>query len=174
MAVAAQEQLQLDRVLMVVAPHPWQKAARIDMAPPAQRLEMVRAACAGFEGIEASDMEWGRAGPTYTIDTLESLHRQGVERPTLIVGADAAARMPTWHRWDDVVRASRVAVMGRDGTEMDAISFEHTVLDVNPFSVSSTLIRQRVAAGLTAEVLCPAGVPELIERYRLYRGSPLT
>src|SRR2546421_8283300 len=74
-AVNVRHSLRLDRVLLVVAHDPWQKAGTV-VAPAADRLAMVQAAVADVPGLEASDLELGRGGPTYTADTLAELRRQ--------------------------------------------------------------------------------------------------
>ena len=74
-AAAARDQLGLDRVLVVVAGDPWQKRGRV-CAPAEDRYEMVAAAIEGVAGLEASRIEIDRAGPTYTVDTVEGLLRR--------------------------------------------------------------------------------------------------
>ena len=87
-AMEARFQLELDRVLFVVARDPWQKRGRV-VAPAAARFEMVAAAIEGVDGFEASTIELDRPGPTYTIDTVIEL--AAADRDLfLIVGADAA------------------------------------------------------------------------------------
>src|SRR6478672_11079337 len=71
-AVAARDQLDLQRVLLVVARDPWQKRDRV-IAPAEVRYEMLVAAIDGVDGLEPSRIELERDGPTYTIDTVEQL-----------------------------------------------------------------------------------------------------
>src|SRR5262245_2675638 len=94
-AVEARHALQLDRTLLVVAPDPWQKRGSV-VAPAGARFEMVEAAVADIAGLEASSIELERDGPTYTIDTVETL--QAGDDTTdvfLVVGADVAANIDT-------------------------------------------------------------------------------
>ena len=58
---------------------------------------MTRLAIAGNAAFALDERETRRAGPTYTLDTLEALHREGHERLVLILGSDALADMPNWH-----------------------------------------------------------------------------
>lgn len=88
--------LGLDRVLLVVAADPWQKRGDV-VAPAADRLDLVRAAVDGIAGLEASDVEVARGGPSVTADTLEALGAPGRDL-VLILGADAAAGLGTWRR----------------------------------------------------------------------------
>jgi cytidyltransferase-like protein len=72
-AVNARHDLGLDRVLLVVANTPWQKAGSRAITSAEDRFAMVEAAVAGIDGLEASRMEIDRGGPSYTADTLAEL-----------------------------------------------------------------------------------------------------
>ena len=76
---------------------------------------MVEAAIDGVERLEVSRLELDREGPTYTIDTVRTLHDEAAERELfLIVGSDVAASIETWHRVDEL-RAARHARDRRPG-----------------------------------------------------------
>ncbi len=107
----------LDRVLFMPAGDPWQKAER-SMTPAADRLAMTELAIEGIEGFEVDDRELHRDGPTYTIDTLLTFPAE--EELFLILGADAAVGLPSWHRWEDVIERAGVLVVPRPGTESAA------------------------------------------------------
>src|SRR5205823_2687872 len=72
-AVNVRHALRLDRILLVVANHPWQKVGTRDISPAADRLAMVEAAVREVDGLEASAIEIERGGTSYTADTLASL-----------------------------------------------------------------------------------------------------
>ena len=72
-ALRCREALELDRVLLVVANDPWQKSPLREVSPAEDRVAMVRGAVAGIEGLEVSELEIGRGGPSYTIDTVREL-----------------------------------------------------------------------------------------------------
>ena len=116
-AVNARHALRLDRVLLVVAHHPWQKSGR-PLTPADDRLALVEAAVDGHQGLEASRIEIDRPGDTYTADTLDQLHREDADRHLfLIVGTDVAAELHTWKRPDVVARLATLAVVGRGGVD---------------------------------------------------------
>src|SRR3954471_23370987 len=71
-AVNVRHSLSLDRVLLVVAHDPWQKAGTV-VTPAADRLAMVAAAVVDVPGLEASDIELRRGDQSYTADTLAEL-----------------------------------------------------------------------------------------------------
>src|SRR5580704_8367478 len=98
-ATWAREALGLDRVLMVVANVPWQKAGRRVVSAAEHRFRMVQAAVAGVAGLEVSRLEIDRGGPSYTVDTVgELLATTPSARPYVIVGADVATELETWQR----------------------------------------------------------------------------
>ncbi|HEY5109480.1 MAG TPA: adenylyltransferase/cytidyltransferase family protein, partial [Acidimicrobiales bacterium] len=68
-ADAVRDALGLDRMLVVVANHPWQKQDR-PVTPAEDRYAMVAAALVDRPGLEASRIELDRGGPSYTIDTV--------------------------------------------------------------------------------------------------------
>jgi nicotinate-nucleotide adenylyltransferase len=53
-------------------------------------MEMARMATEDVTGVEASDLEVRRGGPSYTIDTVQSLAADGDVEVVVIVGFDVA------------------------------------------------------------------------------------
>src|SRR5215218_1603310 len=103
MAIQVRDALSLDTVLMVVAHQPWQKVGARTVSPSADRLALVEAAVADLEGVEASDLEIRHGGLSYTADTLAALRAAGPDDELwVILGADAAAGLPTWERGAEV------------------------------------------------------------------------
>jgi nicotinate-nucleotide adenylyltransferase len=167
-ASEARHQLQLDRVLFVVAGDPWQKRGVVD-APAEARYEMVTAALGDSEGFEVSRIELDREGPTYTIDTVEALASPGREL-FLIVGADAAAGLDGWKRADALRRAVTVAVVSRatDVAPVTLVGWEVVHVSMPRIDVSSTELRERVALGVPVDFLVPAGAVRVIRARHLY------
>jgi nicotinate-nucleotide adenylyltransferase len=168
-AVEARHALSLDRMLMVVAPDPWQKEGRV-VAPAALRYEMVAAAVADVPGLEASDIELHRSGPTYTIDTVTLLQEQQPDAQIfLIVGSDVASRVDTWHRAEELRTGVTLGVVSRDGVgrvEPEGWHVQHVAMP--RLDVSSTDIRARVACGRPIDVLVPAAAVRVLRAHALY------
>ena len=61
--------------------------------------------------------ELDREGPSFTLDTLADMRREiGPQRPlVLLLGADAFAGLPTWHRWRDLFGLAHLVVLTRPG-----------------------------------------------------------
>jgi nicotinate-nucleotide adenylyltransferase len=173
MAVEVRDALALDVVLLVVAHEPWQKVGTRRVSPSADRLALVEAAVADLEGLEASDVEIRHGGPSYTADTLAALAAAGPEDELWVVlGADAAAGLPTWERGGEVAERARLVVAARDGeTGSPPPGWSWRTVPITRLDVSSTDLRERVAAGRTIEVLVPAAVRREIEARALYRSA---
>lgn len=163
--------LSLDRVLLVVAGDPWQKSAHRSITPAADRLVMVEAAVDGAAGVDVSDIEVRRSGPSYLADTLADLAAASPgDELFMIVGSDAAQGLDTWKHPDDVRdRAITVVVdrWGREGGRPPA-GWPYLVVDVPALDVSSSELRRRVAAGEPIRGLVPKMVADIIEARDLY------
>jgi nicotinate-nucleotide adenylyltransferase len=141
------------------------------VTPAVDRLALVEAAAEGLDGVHASSIEVDREGPSYTIDTLDELEasRPGIE-PFVVLGADAAAGLPTWHRAEELRTRARVVVVDRPGLTSPPLpagwDLRHVV--VPRLDVSSSDLRQRIADGRPIDVLVPAAAIACIRRRRLY------
>jgi nicotinate-nucleotide adenylyltransferase len=167
-ATAARHHLELTRVLLVVAGDPWQKHGEV-VAPAEARYEMVAAAMDGAEGLEASRLEIDRPGPTYTIDTIEAL--QSPDRELfLIMGADVAARIDTWHRVDQLRDAVTLAIVGREDAPPTAPPdrWKAVPVPMPRIDVSSTSLRRRIAEGAPVEFLIPLPAVRVLRAHDLY------
>ena len=173
MGIEVRHALDLDVVLFVVANRPWQKVGVRDVSPADVRLALVEAAVGGLEGLEASDLEIRRGGDSYTADTLAELAAQGAgDELWVILGADAAAGLPTWVRGDEVKARARLCVADREGVAgPPPDGWSWTTVPITRLDVSSSDLRARVAAGRPIEVLVPPAVRSLIESLRLYRSG---
>lgn len=173
-AVNVRHELALDRLLLVVANVPWQKAGQRRITPADDRLAMVRAAVSDVEGLEASSLEIERGGSSYTADTLEQLHFAGPEVELfLILGADAAQEMPSWERVARVRELATVVVVDRPGDPAAAQpldGFRWMRVEVPRLEVSSTDLRARVTDGRPLDYLITEPVLTSIAERGLYRS----
>jgi nicotinate-nucleotide adenylyltransferase len=181
--ICAQEaylQLELDRVTLIPARIPPHKP--VEDEPGAQhRLELCRLAIRGDEErFEVSDLEIGRDGPSYTVDTLEELHSSAPDHELfLIVGGDIAASLPDWHEPERVLSLATLAVAQRRGTSKAAVDGALSALPggertrffrMPRIAISSTMLRDRVRAGQPIRYYVPDAVVSYIERHGLYAG----
>lgn len=168
-ARAAIERLELDELVVTVAGDPQRKAAP-PVASPTLRYEMARAAFCDVDRAVVVDLELTRAGPTFTIDTVEALLAAAPADPViLVVGADAAAALASWHRAAALARLVEVAIVPRPGTETVAPEgFSVREVPMAPVDLSSTAVRAALAAGEDPASLVPPGVVRILLTHPLY------
>jgi nicotinate-nucleotide adenylyltransferase len=180
MAQEAIDQLGLDRVLLMPVAVPPHKEAEAD--PGAEvRLDLCRRAAAGVEHVAVCDLEIERGGASYTVDTLRALHDRAPEHAlTFIVGGDMAESLPSWREPEAILGLARLAVAEREGLRREDIaarlgplhSGDRVVFfDMPRIDLSSSAIRDRVAAGRPIRYLVPDPVVEAIRSRRLYRTA---
>ncbi|MDA1185112.1 MAG: nicotinate-nucleotide adenylyltransferase [Acidobacteria bacterium] len=190
-AAAAQSALALHDVLFVPSHDPPHRPDA-PHATGVQRLALVTLAINGVNARRVSDVELRRNGPSYTADTLRALHAEGWAPMQLffILGADAFAEIATWRELPFVLDATNFAVIARPGTTIEtavtrtpelqrrtqpASAASHPsdstgifLVEAATRDISSTLIRQRLAAGQPIDDLVPATVARHIAAHRLY------
>jgi len=166
-----QDQLQLDEVRLVVSNESWQKVGTRTITPAPQRLALVEAAVEGLERIVASSVELDLGGSSFTAETLGELER--VEPDTewlIIVGADVATALDTWHRADELRTERRFVVVNRPGVEAKPPpGWNCTFVDIPALDLSSTELRRFVASGRSIRHLVPDGVMQRLADWGLYR-----
>ncbi|MCW3033937.1 MAG: nadD [Solirubrobacterales bacterium] len=182
----ARDELGLERVLLMPLHTPAHKHGGEDPGP-AHRLAMSRLAAETQPGVEASALEIERGGPSYTADTLSAIHAGDPEDElTFIVGADTALTLPGWRRPETVLALARLAVASRPGSDggqvLDALAqipiaaapgAPHTrpevvFLSMAPIEASSSLARERLAAGQPVSDLLDPAVERYIREHGLY------
>jgi len=166
--------LGLARVLFVPAARPPHKPDGVN-TPAELRLRMVEMAAAGDDRFDASDIEIARGGPSFTIDTVRELKGDGYETVYVIVGADGLAEMKTWKEYRALLDEARVVAVSRPGFDLRSVEFTGAGavrrLEVTPIGVSSTMIRERVAAGRPIKYLVPEVIENFIYEEGLYAES---
>lgn len=172
-ATWAREALDLDRVMMVVANQPWQKTAQRRVTPAEDRWAVVTAAVEGVPGLEPSRLEIDRGGPSYTVDTVRHLMAAHPDTSfTLVIGADVAPDLDTWHDGAALARLVTLAVVDRAGVPRtpDPTGWSVERVAIPALDVSSSELRDRLAAGSSVDFLIPAPAILCIRRLGLYAG----
>jgi nicotinate-nucleotide adenylyltransferase len=199
LALEARETLGLAGVCLIPAGNPPLRG--IPRCAASHRLAMVERAVATLPGFSVDPGEaqaaMDSAAPSYTVATLERQRRlHGAQRPlVLLLGADAFARLESWHRWRDLFGLAHIAVGTRPGHELKvspgdaALNREFSARQgsaadlasapagrIVPFAItaleiSATAIRDRLARGLSVRYLVPDAVLDYIESHQIYRTS---
>ena len=175
----AMETLRLDKLLMIpdrIAPH---KEIPNGSPTPEQRLQMLQLAVAGEPGIEVSDIELKREGPSYTYLTVETLRETYPDAKLyLIMGTDMFLSFHTWKNPERITAQATLAVMYRGDkgekaaidarkAEMEAEGVEVELVENDTIPISSTQLR-RLLAFRCADAFLPAGVGDYIRENGLY------
>jgi nicotinate-nucleotide adenylyltransferase len=167
-AEAARETLGLDEVRWLVAGRPWMKGGE---TAARHRVAMAEAAVADAPAMTVDDREARRDGPTYTVDTLRELAAADPDVAwTFLLGTDAAASLPAWHRVEEALVLADWAVVRRPDAPWPRHRLADRLhpVDIPLIGVSSTGLRERVAAGRSIRYLVPRTVLDYITRHRLY------
>jgi len=196
-AEEVRDRLKLDKVLFVPSFLPPHKSEE-DMPSAVQRQEMVRLAIKGNPHFTVSDVEIRRGGRSYTVDTIEALHKvhPGAEL-YFITGLDSFLEIGTWKEWERLMELCSFVVLSREGCRFRDISKlaflnapEHELaaldgrekeeavfrtgnmrvhLERIPFyDISSTDIRARLRAGRSIKYHLPDAVEHYIIENKLY------
>ena len=177
LADTAAQALELDRLILIPAGDPWRKRDR-EVTPAKHRLAMTVAAAKERKGgLEVTDMEVRREGPTYTLDTVRELRDRGAKQLWWIMGADAVLDLPHWHRPNEILTCARIAAAVRPGAELDRRQLDRIVyglgrwldwVPMEPIDLSASELRDRIRAGEDVSGDVPAVVLSYAREHRLY------
>lgn len=166
-AVNTARALGLTKVLMIPAKEVPHKAWSNSDPTPEQRFAMLQLAVAGFELLEASDLELFREGMSYTCDTVQQLRTMYPDAElTLLLGSDMFRTFPSWKNADSIVKEVGLAAISRGEKHEDefiregaeALQAQGVCVSVvhNPVTdISSTQLRRLLAFGCGEEFLVP-------------------
>ena len=192
------ELLGLDRLLFVPAAAPPHKPAA-QLAPAADRFEMVRLAIAGQPRFAVSDLELRRSGPSYTVDTLQELAAGG-DALSLVIGSETFLDLLTWREPRRVASLARLVVIPRSGSAFDpegaaaqkvlreigvtqggfvqagagaALPPDGVVIvHATSLPLSASELRRRVREGRSLAFRLPPAVIDYVRAHGLYRTEP--
>lgn len=157
-AQAVLGQPEVEEVWFVVSPqNPFKQ--RADLMPDQERLHLVQLAVADNPRLKACDVELSLPQPSYTITTLERLHRDYPSREfALIMGSDNIDGFPRWRQAEQILEHHRIYVYPRPG-HLSSPLLHHpqvTLLEGLPLmEISSTHIRHERSAGRSIRYLVP-------------------
>lgn len=148
------------------SPH---KADRRPGAPPAERLVMVRLACAALPDVVVDPREVHRGGTSYTLETLNGLAREHpADRWRLVIGADAARGFPRWREPERLLDLADVVVIARGEVILPPLlEGRATVIDDFDHPASGTEIRSQLASGVLPG---PDRLPSVVATHILAHG----
>ncbi|MEK6796824.1 MAG: nicotinate-nucleotide adenylyltransferase [Spirochaetota bacterium] len=177
--ILAQEVLRttdIERIIFIPAAVPPHKSIIRDV-PASERLLMVKASVKGDRRFEVCDHEIQRGGLSYTIDTVAHImaSRRDIDGMlSVIIGDDLIESLSTWHRIDELSRMVNFIVATREDTVEKAkrdMPFPAAYCVMPKIDISSTMLRERLAAGEECRYLIPDGAYRIIKNKGLYRSN---
>lgn len=173
---AAVSQLQLDEIRVFPTGQAWHKARAL--SPAHHRLAMAELAFSGEPKVVLDSREMRRSGPSYTVDTLRELKAEQPDAELyLVMGADQASALPTWHEWREIPQLAIICVAERDELTRTnprfippkALESRFRQLQMPSMPISATEIRSRLAAHLGIVPLVAEPVARYIDHHHLYQ-----
>ncbi|MDR1578070.1 MAG: nicotinate-nucleotide adenylyltransferase [Deltaproteobacteria bacterium] len=186
--------LKLDRVLFIPAAQQPHKPRHgpVDFK---HRLAMLELAINERAGFETSDIEAGLPLPSYTVNTVRALKQKEAGELIFLVGYDSFSHIKSWRGYKELMDMTAMAVFQRPGTVGDRrslLSLLGEAIGTPPewepsvgafvwpdrpciyyyegcrLHISSTDLRQRLAAGDSVRYLLPEAVRDYLNKRGLY------
>lgn len=179
-AEEARVQFDLDQVVFMPAGDPPHKGRRL--APAEFRYLLVSMATASHPRFSVSRFEIDRPGVSYTVDTLEHLMKVTPPGTELffITGADAVLDILTWKDPARVLELATFIAATRPGYDLAKLSglldklrsetagrvreARVKIMEIPALAISSSMIRERLAAGRQVRYLVPEAVAQILEK----------
>lgn len=193
-AIEVREMLELDQLhLLPAARPPLREHPGVSAR---QRLALLELAIADTPGLIADGRELLRDGPSYSVETLQSLRLEYGDRARLlmVLGHDAFLRLPHWHCPEQVLDLAHLVVLDRPGhdaapdAELSAL-IKGRMTDCRQslmsrpaglvfrcqlptaLDISATAIRHRLSHDQSVRWLVPEAVEQRLHEKRLYRSD---
>lgn len=180
MAIEAREALDLKRVDFAPAHVPPHKP-ELGLLPFALRLELLREAVAGVDGLGVSAIEAEVDGPSYSFETMARLRAANPDTPfAFIMGSTDFLTLPDWHRGLELPLTTDIVVADRSGLDLEAVDRflsahwtwseggPHTrriaggrlvvFVTIPRLDISASLVRERFLQGRDVAALAPEAV----------------
>lgn len=146
----------IDKVLVVVSPKNPSKPESMYIQSAAERLGVVKKIIEdyGLTKCEASDIEFSRSYPIYTVETLRQIQAQWPDYDIrYVAGADCLEKIQRWRNAPELICDIGMIVFPRDGYDLGEIvnqvlsrweNAKILVSTTTPREISSTEIRRRL------------------------------
>ena len=158
--------------LMVTPENPFKSGQHL--AAESDRLRMTEMVTRRIPGAVTSAFEMQLPRPSYTIDTLRALQAKFPDDEFhLLIGADNWAAWERWKEADEIVARHHVLVYPRQGFEVvipPALHDRVTLVDAPIIEISSTQVRELLAAGKPVTFYVPDEVEQYATRHNIYKS----
>ena len=194
MAIEVKETLAVSRVVLFPAHHPPHKPKR-PVSEARHRLAMVAAGSVGLLGIEVSDVETRREGPSYSLLTVAEFRRADPQAQILfLLGADSFSEVSMWYRYEELLSSCDFVLLPRPGAAAEPVPPAGVRIEIEDphcyswvgksyrltggrrlfcpslptLDISSSSIREKVRTGKCIRGLVPPEVERYISENGLY------
>ncbi len=179
LAETALEMAGLDEVLFIPTGCSYMKDSD-EILPAKDRIRMTGMAIEDNPNFALSTIETEREGDSYTCDTILELKKRYPEQEYyLILGADSLFMMEKWKDPETIFKNCTILAAVRGDKKMDAMEEKAaelkekyganiTLLTMDPVEISSSLVREKIAAGKSVRYMLPEKVREYILKNKLY------
>ena len=184
-AVTAAEYIGAEKVIFIPAKRSPLKRV-LPEASNVDRMAMIALAIAGHKNFEVSDYELKKSEPSYTLQTVRQFQAD-YGSDTLIcwlAGADSIDDLPRWYGIEELIDECNLCVMFRAGFDRpDFAKFkdvwgsgrveklQKNVVPTSLIDISSTVLRNRIAAGRDVTEMLHPKVAEYIREHGLYQSK---
>lgn len=158
----------IDHVLLMPAfKHQWKPITASAM----DRVRMLQGLA--NKKVIVSDLELKRKGVSYSVETIAELRKMSKDKIYWIVGSDILSEFSRWEKAETLTNLATFLVFPRDPFDLpkglppgfEAMRSEQLITT----NLSSTIIRQRIAKGLSITGFVPEKVEKYIKEKGLYR-----
>jgi nicotinate-nucleotide adenylyltransferase len=148
------------------------------------RLKMIALAIADNENFQLSDYELQKPAPSYTLQTVRHFQAEfgGETGIYWLLGADSIEDLPYWHQIVELIDRCDISTMYRAGCDRPDFSrfesvwgrrrvqkLQRNVVPTSLIDISSTEIRNSLAAGRDVSDMLHPAVARYIHTHGLYR-----
>lgn len=172
------EKISLDRILVIPTNIPPHKITN-NLADDDARLEMCRLAFEDNLKAEISDYEIKQGGKSYTILTIEHLiNIYPDDEFYLIIGSDMLLTFHEWKDYQKILKLCTIVAASRSKADIVKIKpYAHKliamggkciVVDVEPYEISSSQLRELIANKEQYTCYLPEKVVKYIASKKLY------
>ncbi len=161
----------IDEVWLVVSPQNPLKE-RSSLLADHHRMALVRRALDDNYRLKACDIEMHLPIPSYTVVTLATLQEKHPDHEfSLIMGSDNLETLHRWRNYEHILSHHRIFVYPRPGSEHCPLASHPsvTMVEVPMMDISSTYIRQQIAAGRDVRYLLTEPVHRYLTEMHFYR-----
>ncbi len=147
--------------------HPFAK----DLAPFAERYEMLKLAFHKFHNVQVLDVENRYGGKSYTFETIRLLKKENPGNDFyFVMGTDVLGEFDKWRNYQELLKETKFIVHSRPGFDFKKISGMNYLLVNEHRDLSSTQVRNLVKEGELITNLVPKEVERYIYKNSLYKN----